>query len=245
MGLEMSPNHGTDPGRTPRPGEFLAPGHGANGVTRGGETGGPGTLGGSGSARLSAEEFGRRFGDSWRVLWCAAVSVVRDRTLAQDVVQQAAIVGLERLDDFDTGTNFVSWMVRIVKNIALNEARKRSRRRTHPTETATLDSHAGGGSGAEQQGLGPGVVLSGRGGVLPDQGAFDDEVLHALDDLDDTARGCLLLRVVLDLTYRDIALALDIPEGTAASHVHRARKTMRERLRERFGAARSEEGGRA
>lgn len=228
MGLAMSPNHGTEPGRPTRPVEVAAP-----------DRPGGGGVGG----KLTPEEFGRKFSDSWRILWCAAVSVVRDRTLAQDVVQQSAIVGLERLGDFDTGTSFVSWMVRIVKNIALNEARKRARRRTHPTETATLDGHPG--TGAGQQAAVGGVLLNGRGGVMPEQGAFDDEVLHALDDLDDTARACLLLRVVLELTYRDIALALDIPEGTAASHVHRARKTLRDRLRERFSAGGEGSGGRS
>jgi RNA polymerase sigma-70 factor (ECF subfamily) len=175
--------------------------------------------------------------DAWRVLWCAAVSVVRDRTLAQDVVQQAAVVGLERLDDFEPNTNFISWMVRIVKNIGLNEARKSHRRRTSPTDAVELDA-ATRSRGEEAE-----PVLTGRGLVVADRDAFDDDVLHALDDLDDTARGCLLLRAVLDMTYRDIALALDIPEGTAASHVHRARKAMRDRLRPRHAAAAVPQGG--
>ena len=60
---------------------------------------------------------------------------------------------------------------------------------------------------------------------------FDDELTHALGDLEETARGCLLMRVVLDMPYRDISLALNIPEGTAASHVHRARAALRRALR--------------
>jgi len=174
--------------------------------------------------------------DAWKVLWCAAVSVVRDRTLAQDVVQQAAIVGLERLNDFEPDTSFISWMVRIVKNIGLNEARKSHRRRTSPTDAVELDA------ATRSRGEEAAPVLTGRG-LVADQGAFDDEVLHALDDLDDTARGCLLLRTVLDMAYRDIALALDIPEGTAASHVHRARKVMRDRLRPRYAATAMPQGG--
>jgi RNA polymerase sigma-70 factor (ECF subfamily) len=227
----MSPNHGTQPG--PRPVEVAAPVQLQAGS-------GPAIARAADSARraplspLSPDEFARLYSDSWRILWCAAASVVRDRTLAQDIVQQAAIVALERLDDFDPGTSFVSWMVRIVKNLGLNEARKNIRRRTTPTDGTSLDAapaSSGAGAGARE---GDGVVVTGRGQVMPDQAAFDDDVLHALDDLDDTARGCLLLRVVLDMAYRDIALAMDIPEGTAASHVHRARKVMRERLRPQY-----------
>jgi len=59
-----------------------------------------------------------------------------------------------------------------------------------------------------------------------------DRVLEALVSLEETARACLLLRTVLDKSYREISLALDIPEGTAMSHVHRARKAMRRMLEE-------------
>ena len=48
--------------------------------------------------------------------------------------------------------------------------------------------------------------------------------------MEETARACLLLRTLQDMPYREIALALDIAEGTAMSHVHRARMAMRERL---------------
>lgn len=238
MSSAMSPNHGTPPhAEVSRPAGIAAPAPadgarpaligtlGREGPLREVAGSGPGGLPGR---VLTPQEFGVRFGESWRILWCAAVSVVRDRTLAQDIVQQAAVVALERLNDFDAQTSFVSWMVRIVKNLALNESRKTSRRKTAATDTSILDA---GASGA----LAPApVTVSGRGEVYADQAAFDDDVLHALDTLEDTARGCLLLRVVLDLPYREIALALDIPEGTAASHVHRARKLMRDRLRERL-----------
>jgi RNA polymerase sigma-70 factor (ECF subfamily) len=219
MGSLMPAKDGMQPGS--RPAEGAAP-------TR--LHAGPGPVA-SRVASLTPDQFASMYSDAWRVLWCAAVSVVRDRTLAQDIVQQAAIVGLEHLSDFDPGTNFVSWMVRIVKNIGLNEARKTVRRRTTPTEAAALEA-APGVAGASQA-----PVLTGRGQVVPGQDAFDDDVLHALDDLDETARGCLLLRVVLNMAYRDIAQALDIPEGTAASHVHRARRFMRDRLRSRYAGA--------
>ena len=45
--------------------------------------------------------------------------------------------------------------------------------------------------------------------------------------LEETARTCLLLRTLRDMPYREISLLLDIPEGTAMSHVHRARQAMR------------------
>jgi RNA polymerase sigma-70 factor (ECF subfamily) len=163
-----------------------------------------------------------------RVLWCAAVGVVGDRTLAQDIVQQAAVVGLQRLDQFDPSTSFVAWMIQIVRNIALNEGRKRGRRRTGSLDPSALDS---GPAARSADGSESAWMLTGRGQVADGAEPFDDELMQALGQLDETPRGCLLLRVVLDMPYRDISLAMNIPEGTAASHVHRARAAMRRSLR--------------
>ena len=44
---------------------------------------------------------------------------------------------------------------------------------------------------------------------------FDDEVLGALQSVSDVGRACLLLRIVEQLSYAEIADALQIPQGTA------------------------------
>ncbi len=184
-------------------------------------------VGGRESSRaLAPADFARLYQEHRGVLWCAAVGVLGDRTLAQDVVQQAAVVGLERLGSFAPETSFVAWMVQIVRNLAMNEARKRARRATTPTDALVLDAtETARRTPHEAQ---PAVDGRGQPTGIAD---FDDELLKALRTLDETARGCLLMRVVLDLPYRQIALALDIPEGTAASHVHRARSALRDALR--------------
>ena len=69
--------------------------------------------------------------------------------------------------------------------------------------------------------------ITGTGELAIDQKSFDDQVLAALHTLEDTARACLLLRTVEGMPYREISVALDIPEGTAMSHVHRSRQSMR------------------
>lgn len=176
-------------------------------------------------ARLSAQEFARLFEENWRLLWCASAAVHGDRTLAQDCVQQAAVIGLERLAAFDPDSSFTAWMTQIVRHVSMNEARKSRRRRTSSVETETLDAHAG-----KHETAGFARTVTSRGGVSANQASFDDDLAGALDGLDETARSCLLLRVVVDLPYREIGLALGIPEGTAASHVHRARKALRDRL---------------
>jgi RNA polymerase sigma-70 factor (ECF subfamily) len=61
--------------------------------------------------------------------------------------------------------------------------------------------------------------------------------------LDEIPRTCLVLRVVHGLAYSEISSALDIPEGTAMSHVHRSRLALRERLRGREEELRVDAGG--
>jgi len=187
--------------------------------------------------RLSAQEFARLFEEHWRLLWCASAAVLGDRSNAQDCVQQAAVIGLERLETFDPGTSFAAWMTQIVRHVSMNEARKHRRRRTSSVENETLDARAGTSSGT-----GSGQAVSSRGTLLADQSSFDDALAGALEGLEETARSCLLLRVLADLPYREIGLALGIPEGTAASHVHRARKALRERMSGTSGANEGERG---
>lgn len=183
-----------------------------------------------GRARLSAQEFAQLFEEHWRLLWCAAAAVLGNRTQAQDCVQQAAVVGLERLETFEPGTSFAAWMTQIVRHVSMNEARKTRRRKTSSVETEALDAHAG-----KHEAPAFHRAVTSRGTLTADQASFDDALAGALEGLDETARSCLLLRVVVDLPYREIGQALGIPEGTAASHVHRARKALRERLSETAG----------
>lgn len=137
--------------------------------------------------------------------------------MAQDIVQQGALIALERLDQFDPATSFTAWMTAIVRNTALNESRKRTRRRTLAVEGGVLDST-----------LSDERVDAAHAAT---SGGFDGVLGRALEALEETTRLCLLMRVVADMPYRQIALALAIPEGTAASHVHRGRAALREALR--------------
>ena len=178
----------------------------ARGDGRGGPSGRPGDV-------LTPAEFARKYEDARRTLWFIAAAILGDRTLAHDVVQEAAAIAMTKLADFQTSTNFTAWMGQIVRFVALNEARSRQRRRT----TLTIDD----------------LDAPHRPGPRPDHRALDDHVAAGLMSLDEAARTCLVLRIVHGMSYAEISHALNIPEGTAMSHVHRSRIALRERLRGR------------
>jgi RNA polymerase sigma-70 factor (ECF subfamily) len=153
-------------------------------------------------------------------LWYIAAAILGDRTLAHDVVQEAAAIAMTKLQDFDSTTNFTAWMGQIVRFVALNEARGRQRRRTTLASPETLAAVKGNPRPSSP--------------TVPDIGpsleGFDDRVRTGLMSLDETARTCLILRIVHGMAYSEISKSLNIPEGTAMSHVHRSRLALRDRL---------------
>lgn len=173
-----------------------------------------------GGAALSPVEFSSRLDAASRTLWLIAASVLGQREGAEDVVQESALIGLQKIGEFDSETNFAAWMGGIVRNVARNAARKSHRRHTSSADPAMLDTSTPASS------LGPSTADE----TEVDQSSFDQHVLAALNELEEVPRACLLLRTVRQMSYREIAAVLAIPEGTAMSHVHRARHAMRKRL---------------
>ena len=168
-------------------------------------------------SRMSAKEFAEHFCASSRVLWLISVGIVGDAGAAEDVLQDAAMVALRKLDQFRPGTSFQAWVGAIVRNVALNAVRTDRRRRNNIGEwPGNSEAFAAGTHGSKPSPSAAPVL--------------DTRIAAALADLGDVARACLLLRAVGDLQYSQISALLEIPEGTAMSHVHRARNHLRDRL---------------
>jgi RNA polymerase sigma-70 factor (ECF subfamily) len=180
---------------------------------------------------LTPGEFAQEFEGASRALWCIAAAITGDRARAEDVVQEAALAALQKLDEFEAGTSYLAWMGRFVRYTALNEARKQRTRAAAPLEDVDVPEPMGSTDPESDR------AVSVMGMLAPQQGAFDDKVLKALKQLDEVARACLLLRTVHDMAYKQIAQVLEIPEGTAMSHVHRARQVMRQRLTQEWRSA--------
>ena len=64
-----------------------------------------------------------------------------------------------------------------------------------------------------------------------------EELASVLSGLPEGQREAVILKYVDDWTFREIAEALEIPEGTVKSRIHNALKTLREdpRTRRYFG----------
>ncbi|MBX3379251.1 MAG: RNA polymerase sigma factor [Phycisphaeraceae bacterium] len=165
-----------------------------------------------------------------------ASAVLGDRVEADDIVQEASVIGLASLDRFTPGTSFEGWMAQIVRNVARNALRKRTRNPAKATGGDALTNCAA------SPGRNPGApALSGDGSVS-NPAHFDIRVQRALQNLDETSRVCLLLRTVAEMSYSQIAAITELNENTAMSHVFRSRRAMREFLGSQNGQ--NEGGGR-
>lgn len=193
------------------------------------------------STEAMRQDFAKRFAAAYRTLWTIAAGIVNDPTVAEDVVQDAALTALGKLDEFRPESNFTAWMAQIVRYVALNASR-RGRRQPAALDPLSMDDSmtspasqhppmAVSGEGSAGDARGTPLVdahghLSGSGVGAP----FDDRVMRALNSVSEIARACLLLRTIEGLNYDEIARALEIPPGTAMSHVHRTRMFLREKL---------------
>ncbi len=192
-------------------------------------------------SRLSPEAFS----DAYRSAYPSLLMVARAqgaRDEADDVVQKAAIVALERLDRFDAGTNFNAWMSAIVRGVARNHRRGRKRAderilRLANAETIERDPYRDTQSGSPTENP---RVRPGHGGDRGDGGpatlridypdGFREDLRNAVDALGPVQGACLVLRVVHGHGYDEIAAMLEIPAATARSHVFRARAALAAKL---------------
>ncbi len=180
--------------------------------------------------KLTPEQFAELFVAEHARLWGLAAALVGDRSEAEDLVQEAAMVAIKKLDQFTPETNFLAWVARIVRMHAANYRRKRAGRRTSAADPTDIDQSQAAPAAYQAE---PSVSASAAGDTRGIQEGFDDALLEHLKSLDETPRACLLLRVVHELAYDEIAEMLEIPSGTAMSHVHRSKKRLRDEMASR------------
>lgn len=135
---------------------------------------------------------------------------MRRQDLAEDIAQEAFLRAYRSLDRFETGRPFGPWISRIAANLAINE------RRSPRAREEELDE-AHGDAPSPQAGPLQGVLEREAGEVLEE----------ALGRLPQEQRAVFVLRVFEELSYQEIADALQISAGTVMSRLSRAREKLR------------------
>jgi RNA polymerase sigma-70 factor, ECF subfamily len=141
--------------------------------------------------------------------------LTQDTAEAEDLVQETYTKALRGFSSFQAGTNFRAWMYRILRNSFLSS-------RTGLKTMVAIDEDS------EESLLSVETVTPES--ILMTQ-ADRAIVQHALEQLPVPAREILLLCEVEEMSYLEIAETLAIPIGTVMSRLYRARKALRDLLR--------------
>lgn len=150
--------------------------------------------------------------------------LLRSRTDAEDVVQEAYLRALRAFDGF-RGDDMRPWLLAIVRNCAY---RWLSNRRRSGSVVSLEEAFAGGG---EDEGGGREIAADQPSAEERLIGAAEqDYVLRALAELPPAFREVLVLREIEGFSYREIAEVTGAPVGTVMSRLSRGRGELRKTL---------------
>jgi RNA polymerase sigma-70 factor (ECF subfamily) len=154
-----------------------------------------------------------------------ALRYARNRTDAEDLVQEAALLACRGFQSFRPGSNFRAWFLRILTNCFFGSYRKGKRQGVEVEledapelylyqETASLGLH--------QRSDDPAKLLLEK--------LTGEQVEAAIGALPDEHRVVATLYFVEDFSYQEIADVVGVPVGTVRSRLHRSRRMLQKAL---------------
>jgi RNA polymerase sigma-70 factor (ECF subfamily) len=146
-----------------------------------------------------------------RACRAVALAVCGSEADADDICQDAFVAAIERIDDCRDPVRFGGWLLQIVRNRSHNLRRHAQVRRAVQLDESIV---AAGDS--------PATTL--------EQRELRGQLQAALKELPETQREVVLLHDLEGWKHAEIADRLNLPSGTVRSHLHHARRRLREIL---------------
>jgi RNA polymerase sigma-70 factor (ECF subfamily) len=134
------------------------------------------------------------------------ISYVHSKTVTEDLMQDTYIKMIKKIRQYQKGRNFNAWLMQIAKNTALDYLRKSKKEFLYdPQESAYLHQDLG-----------------------TDPKTYD--VLDLVESLDDEDKQVVLMRVVGEYKFKDIAKVVDKPLGTVLWIYQKSLKKLKKEL---------------
>jgi RNA polymerase sigma-70 factor, ECF subfamily len=141
-------------------------------------------------------------------VWRLVITLVRDRSLAEDVTQDAFVRAFRFLHRYRGDCKFTTWLLTVARNSAVDELRRAQRAKRI----------------VDRAGFQPAPV--------PSDHSVGIEVREAVGALPTSLREPVVLIDMFGVSYKEAAQILDVPEGTVKSRVHKARAALAQTLGE-------------
>ena len=135
-------------------------------------------------------------------------SALQDRDDAEDASQEAFVLAYRRIGDLLNPSRFSSWLYAIARNVAHKHLRKREMEGRWVREAA------------EASEAGPRHDVSRKG-------IADSDLRRTLSGLSPGDRAATTLHYLVGMGVNQIASALEIPQGTVKSRLHRSRRKLK------------------
>jgi RNA polymerase sigma-70 factor (ECF subfamily) len=143
-----------------------------------------------------------------------AAGLVRDRTVAEDLAQEAFIRAFARLHTYDSQRKFSAWFFQVLRNVSIDYLRRKR------IGSVSLDM-------LQAEGYpDPPSEPSASPDAEAERSALAAALTAALARLRPEYREALVLKYQQELGIEEIAAILDVPEGTVKTFLHRARKEL-------------------
>ena len=167
---------------------------------------------------MSTLEFNGRYEGMSKLLHSFAYNLTKNTEDAKDLYQETSFRALTNRDKFRPGTNFKAWLFTIMKNIFINNYRKKMRANTIMDSTDN-DYYINSGS----------VVISNKA----ESNIMMDELTAMIDGMEDGIRIPFMMHYE-GFKYQEIADKLELPLGTVKSRIFFARKEMKGLINNRY-----------
>ena len=163
---------------------------------------------------MSTLEFNQMLLNNTEFLKPFAITLTRDSEAAKDLVQETMYRALANKDKYNVGTNIKAWLYTIMRNIFINNYRRKAKQSTIFDSTPNEF-----------------LLNLNQGAVTNDAVAKINlkEVQEAIHNLPEIFRNPFLLYFD-GFKYHEIADMLGEPLGTIKSRIHFARKLLKNQL---------------
>ncbi|MBT8231694.1 MAG: RNA polymerase sigma factor [Saprospiraceae bacterium] len=148
-----------------------------------------------------------------------AYNLTKDKSDAEDLFQETAFRAISNKDKFRPDTNFKAWVFTIMKNIFINNYRKKVKANTIIDRTDNM-FYLNSGKNAVDNAVDGNIVMQ--------------ELQKMIKDLDDSIKVPFMLHYE-GFKYQEIAEQLSLPLGTVKSRIFFARKELKAAIKGHYG----------